>query len=50
MEVEISPEIYAEVKKRADAVEISVQDYIEQALEFAFKAEDLPDEAWPSAA
>jgi len=44
MEVEISPEIYAEAKARADAVEISVQEYIEQALQFAFQAEDLPDE------
>jgi cephalosporin hydroxylase len=49
VEVEIDIRLWDEARRRAQAVEISVQEYIEQALEFAFQAEDLPDEQRPAA-
>lgn len=43
LEVEIPESTYLEVKRRADAVGIAMGDYVEQAIEFAMQAEDLPD-------
>ena len=43
VEVELPESVYLDIKARADAVGIAVGDYVEQAIQFAMQAEDLPD-------
>jgi hypothetical protein len=47
MEVEIDDELYEQIKRRADEIEISVQEYIETEMIAAMRDKDWSDDETP---